>query len=78
MTTLSKPVRRTLPELGVMDRPLVVEMTPAGIRIREKGRRKWFGPYPWGRLYVALARLEADRIIAERKAARLQRSRAKR
>jgi hypothetical protein len=65
MTTLTKAVRRTL-----LDRDVVVEMTPQGIRMREKRRRSWYGPISWGRLFVQLARLEADAKIAARKAAR--------
>lgn len=65
MTTLTKAVRRTLP-----DGEVVVEITPQGLRMREKGRRSWMGPFPWGRLFVQLARLEADATIAARQAAR--------
>lgn len=58
MTALTRPVRRsvTAPRSG----NLVVEITAEGLRLREKGRRTWFGPAPWGALYVALARMEAD------------------
>lgn len=65
MTILEKAVRR---QLG--DRDVVVEMTREGLRMREKGRRTWYGPYPWGRLFVQLARMTADQKIAERKARR--------
>lgn len=55
MTTLTKSVRRSLEASD-----LVVEMAPVGIRMREKGRRTWFGPIPWARLYLILAQAEAD------------------
>jgi len=33
-------------------RPLIVELSPAGIRFREKGRRTWIGPVPCGMVLV--------------------------
>lgn len=65
MTILEKAVRRQL-----ADRDLVVEMTREGIRTREKGRRTWYGPFPWGKLHLTLARMTADQRVAERKAER--------
>ena len=39
---------------------LVTELTPQGIRMREKGRRTWFGPIGWSQLYLEIVRREID------------------
>jgi hypothetical protein len=69
VTTLTgeKKVRRSTEDNHV------VEITAAGLRMkmrRGSGMRTWFGPYPWSRLYVILAKAEADKIVADRRAKR--------
>jgi hypothetical protein len=77
MTPLTKSVRRAIPDGR---RGLVVSLipNPGGplLEIREKGRRKGFAA-PISRLYVMLARLEADRLMAEKRAARKARKAGK-
>ena len=69
MTELKRPVRRETLD-SYRGRPIVVELTREGVRVKEKGRRTWFGPYTYRQLFARLAQLEGDRIIRERKAAR--------
>lgn len=53
---------------------LVVWLTLEGLRLREKGRRTWFGPISFGQLYLELVRRE----IEARKRARRTKRRARR
>lgn len=69
MTGLDRAVRRETPD-RYAGRPLVVELSRDGIRVKEKGRRTWYGPYPVITLFKRLGQMEADRIVRERKAAR--------
>lgn len=48
-----RPLRR---HLGAY----AVELTPAGIRIRERGRSTWLGPVSYGRFLVMAARLTTE------------------
>lgn len=72
MTRLAKEVRREIESSG---QALIVSLTPEGLMLREKGRRKSFGPLPYGWLYLQAAKLEADSLRAQR---RHRRARAKR
>ena len=77
-TRISKPVRRELPASSYFPRTegVIASMTPEGVYVRPKGRRKAY-LLPWGRLIHAAVDLEARRIIAERKAARAARGKSK-
>lgn len=70
MTPLRKPVRR---RVEGERRPLVVSLIPnAGgslLELREHGRRKGY-VIPVRALWVILAMREADRLIAEKRAAK--------
>jgi len=57
--------------------PLVVELRPEGLWLREKGRQKGY-LLPYGVAYIVGARLEADRLVREKKAARKERAAARR
>ena len=72
MTRLEKVVRRETDD-RYAGRPLIVELSRDGIRVKEKGRRTWYGPYPVVTLFKRLGQMEADRIVRERKARRKSR-----
>lgn len=67
MTSLRKPVRRTatIPYYG----DVTIELAPEGVRYREKGRRRWL-LIPHATAFGTAARLEAARLVVERKQAR--------
>ena len=56
MTSLTRNVRRTVH--GARG-DLVIELTPAGVRMKEKGRRTWYGPGSYDALLSMLAKQEA-------------------
>lgn len=74
-TVLAKPVKRV-----VMTRrsgALVMTMRVEGLYVREKGRRKEYGPLDYGSLllraateYVAAQKAEKKKLAAERRKAR--------
>lgn len=64
MIDFSKPVTRTAETEG--GRELVVRLTTVGVLVREKGKRKWYGPLPWGHIYDRTARLTAEADMQER------------
>lgn len=51
MTKLSKDLDREIDGY-------IVRISPQGLLIREKGRRKWFGPLPYGHLFIQAVRAE--------------------
>jgi hypothetical protein len=67
ITRLERPVRRRV--TSHRGQPLVVSMMPEGLYVREHGRRTAY-LVPWGMAYVYGARLAAERIRAEKSAAR--------
>lgn len=72
MTTLTKPVRRRLANSSYRGRRFVIELRPGSIEtlfIREEGRRKGY-TVPFGFIFSAGARIEADSIRKERAARR--------
>ena len=75
----SKPLVRVAPGTALTRyRGIVVKMDGHGCYFREEGRRTWYGPLPWDSLFGRAARLEADRIVREKKAARAARAKARR
>ena len=64
----SRPVRRVVPTEKSGE--LVVWLTPEGLRLREKGRRTWFGPISFGQLYLELVRREIEARKRARRAKR--------
>jgi hypothetical protein len=73
MTRLTKAVKREVAAEASRwskDVVMVVSLTPAGVTLREKGRRTTYGPLPYSWLYLQGAKLKAEQTIRERKAAR--------
>lgn len=66
-TRLHRVVRRELDVPGFATQ--IVCMTAVGVTFRPKGRRTTL-LLPWGRGLLLAARLEAERIVAERRAKR--------
>lgn len=68
MTELTKVVRRATPA-SVRNRPIVIELHPWGVRVKEKGRR--FGyDISYQQLYTVGAKLKADEVRREKAAAK--------
>lgn len=67
MTELTRKVRRKV--FTQRGEPLVVALTPEGIWLREPRRRTAF-LLPYGYGFQMAAKLEADRVRREKKAAR--------
>lgn len=67
-----QPRSRAHAGLGHHPPPLVVELKPEGVYLREKGRRTGY-LVPYGVAYITGARLEADRIRREKLAKRQER-----
>lgn len=61
---------------GGATRPLVIEVGPCELRIRQKGRRKAY-PLPWAAIYVMAAKAEAERLAKERRSRKGLERRAK-
>ena len=51
---LCRPLRREIGETG-----LVVQLTPEGVYMREKGEHGWLGPYAYGSLFLRCAEISA-------------------
>ena len=68
MTDLKKAVkRRSMGTIPAIRRRLVVALMPGDvIAFREEGRRKWYTA-PLGKVFVQVARWNADADAAERK-----------
>jgi hypothetical protein len=49
---------------------LIVSVSAAGISIREKGRRTWYGPVPFGAVMLVGARMKAESVKRDRVAAK--------
>lgn len=72
-TRLTRPVVRLVETSATVrsaSGALVVTLTPAGLLIREKGRRTSYGPIPYGHLLLEGARRTAASRIAERQRGR--------
>ena len=72
-TRLDKPVLRVVVIFGrgrAVPRPHIAEMSAAGVRLREKGRRTWYGPVAWTTILHKGALLAAEQLARERKAKR--------
>jgi hypothetical protein len=63
-TKLTKPVRREIAAENGMT--LIIELTPAGIMIKEKGRRTAYGPLSYAALHIRGAQLEAAHRAREK------------
>lgn len=50
--------------------PLTVVLAPEGVYLKERRRRKLMGPVGWGVIFQKAGQIEAERIRAEREAAR--------
>ena len=60
-TRLDKPVVREVPIrfLNHVIRDYVIEVNTAGVRLRKKGSRTWYGPAAWGSILNCAARVTA-------------------
>jgi hypothetical protein len=58
---ITKPVSR------VVTGKLVVTLTREGVYLRERGRRRAYGPIPYGILFLQAAREYADGVRAARR-----------
>lgn len=76
MTQLKKPVRREVPNPNAARPSFIILIEPpvrdeaAIIKIKHKGRRKWYQTTIEAIFWMAV-RQEADKLVAERKAKRL-------
>lgn len=70
-TTLTRNITR---EVQGTRGPLVVRMTPAGMLVREKGRRTWYGPISWQHVHDTGALLAAGERLANKGPRRVRRS----
>jgi len=68
MTDLLKPIRRrTVDKCHAVRRRLIVALMPGDvIAFREEGRRKWYAA-PLTKVFVQVARWNADAELTERK-----------
>lgn len=71
MTAISKrkTIIRAETSCQIRRRPLMIELTPLTVILREKGRRARF-EVSWESVYILAAQIAADRVRAERKARR--------
>lgn len=69
---LYRPITRevAIKFLGYPIRDYIVEMTTAGIRLRKKGTRTWYGPAGWESILNAAARVSARDLEAQRETQR--------
>jgi hypothetical protein len=58
---ITRPVSRVVPGR------LVVTLTREGVYLRERGRRRAYGPVPYGILFLQAAREYADGVRAARR-----------
>jgi hypothetical protein len=65
---LYKPITREIAIrfLGYPVKDYVVEITTAGIRLRKKGTRTWYGPAAWESILNAAARVSARDLETQR------------
>lgn len=65
---LYKPITRQIAIrfLGYPVRDYVVEIAAAGIRLRKKGTRTWYGPASWEQVLNAAARVSARDLETQR------------
>jgi len=68
MTALAKrkTVMRAETSTTVRQRPLMIELTPYTVKLREKGRRQWV-ELSWESAYILACQKEADRLRGEKK-----------
>jgi hypothetical protein len=80
MTRLARPIRRECENTrSHTGRNLIIEIRPGSIEvvfIREAGRRKGF-PVPIAKIWQLANRIEADHAMAEKKAKRREKSKAR-
>jgi len=70
---LKKVTRRSIEKVPAIRRRVVVALIPGDvIAFREEGRRKWYSA-PIGRVFVQVAKWNADAEAAERKRLRKER-----
>jgi hypothetical protein len=56
--------------LGYPVKDYIVEMSAAGIRLRKKGTRTWYGPAAWESILNCAARVSARDLEAQRETQR--------
>jgi hypothetical protein len=76
MTDLKKMIsRRSVDQVPAIRRRLVVALMPGDvIAFREEGRRKWYSA-PLGKVFIQVAKWNADAEVAEKKRLRAERKR---
>lgn len=68
MISLVKPITRqvAIRFLGYPIRDYVVSITSAGILLRKKGTKAWYGPASWGEILNSAARVSARELEVEK------------
>lgn len=67
-TPLDKDLLRELPR-----EDQVVRLTPEGVYMREKGKRTWFGPLAWSKIFWDCVNVQVAERINEKAEKRTER-----
>lgn len=60
-TKLDKPLTREVPRDD-----LIMKFAPEGVYAREKGKRSWYGPISWTKVYYQCVQVQVNDNLAAR------------